>query len=110
MAILGFREKYQLLLPMKASSSPGEILAGPGKLWFVNGRTGDSRTSMTRRASLLLRRIIMVEREFGGGVGSNKCVAVGWFKHDVLMIQPSDHHKNLVGQSLYAKEGYLKAW
>ena len=85
--------------PMKASSCPGKILAGPGVL----------RMSMTRRASLLLRRVIMVEREFGGGVGSNKCVAVGCFKHDVLMIQPSDHHKNLVEPSLYAKEGFLKA-
>ena len=45
-------------------------------------------------------RVIMVEREFGGGVGSKLCVAVGCFKHDVLMIQPSDHHKNLVDQSL----------
>ena len=69
---------------MKASSSPGEILAGAGV----------PRISMTRRASSLLRRIIMVEREFGGGMGSNKCVAVGCFKHDVLMIQLSDHHKN----------------
>ena len=85
---------------MKASSSPGETLAGPGV----------RRISMTRRASLLLRRIIMVEREFGGGVGSNKCMAVGCFKHDVLMIQASDHHKNLVNQSSYAKEGFLKAW
>ena len=65
--------------------------------------------TLTRRASLLLRRVIMVEREFGGGVGSNKCMAVGCFKHDVLMIQPSDHHKNLVDQSSYAKEGFLKA-
>ena len=86
--------------PMKASSCPGEILAGPGVL----------RMSMTRRASLLLRRVIMVESEFGGGVGSNKCVAVGCFKHDVLMIQPSDHHENLVEPSLYAKESFLKAW
>ena len=53
---------------------------------------------------------IMVEREFRGGVGSNKCMTVGCFKHDVLMIQPSDHHKNLVEPSLYAKEGFLKAW
>ena len=44
------------------------------------------------------RQLHMVEREFGGRVGSNKCMAVGCFKHDVLMIQPSDHHKNLVGQ------------
>ena len=65
---------------------------------------------MIRRASLLLRRIIMVEREFGGGVGSNKCMAVGCFKHDVLMIQPSDHRKNLVDQRSYAKEGFMKAW
>ena len=42
--------------------------------------------NLTRRASLLLRRVIMVEREFGGGVGSNKYMAVGCFKHDVLMI------------------------
>ena len=81
--------------PMKASSCPGEILAGPGV----------PRISMTRRASLLLRRVIMVEREFGGGVGSNKCVAVGCFKHDVLMIQPSDHHKNLVGRDDFVSVG-----
>ena len=85
---------------MKASSSPGQILAGPGV----------PRISMTLRASLLFRRVVMVEREFGGGVGSRQCVAVGCFKHDVLMIQPSDHHKNLVDQSLHAKEGFLKAW
>ena len=48
----------------------------------------------------------MVEREFGGEVGSNKCVAVGCFRHDVLMIQPSDHLKNLVDPSSYAKEGF----
>ena len=90
---------------MKASFGPGKILAGPGKLWFVNGRTGDSRTSMIRRASLLLRRIIMVEREFGGGVGSNKCMAVGCFKHDVLMIQPSDHHKIFVGRDDFVSVG-----
>ena len=64
----------------------------------------------TRRPSLLLRKVIMVEREFGSRVGSNKCVAVECFKHDVLMIQSSDHHKNLVDQSLCAKEGYLRAW
>jgi len=81
--------------PMKASSCPGEILAGPGV----------PRISMTRRASLLLRRVIMVEREFGGGVGSNKCMAVGCFKHDVLMIQPSDHHKNLVGRDDFVSVG-----
>ena len=75
-----------------------------------SGKPGVPRISMTRRASLLLRTVMMVEREFGGGVGSNKCVAVGYFKHDVLMIQPSDHHKNLVDQSSYAKEGFLKAW
>ena len=74
---------------MKASSSPGEILAGPGV----------PRISMIRRASLLLRKIIMVDREFGGGVGSNKWVAVGCFKHDALMIQLSDHHKNPVGRN-----------
>ena len=62
-----------------------------------SGRPRVLRMSMTRRASLLLRRVIMVEREFGGGVGSNKCMAVGCFKHDVLMIQLSDHHKNPVG-------------
>ena len=75
---------------MKAASSRGEILAGPGV----------PRISMTRGASLLLRRIIMVERKLGGEVGSNKCVAVGCFKHDVLMNQPSDHHKNL-GDKVY---------
>ena len=73
---------------MKASSCPGKNLVGPGV----------PRISMTRKASLLLPKIIMVEREFGGGVGSNKCVAVGCFKHDVLMIQLSDHHKNPVGR------------
>ena len=83
---------------MKASSCPGEILAGPGV----------PRISMTRRASSLLRRIVMVE--FGAPLGSKLCVAVGCFKHNVLMIQPSDHHKNLVDQSAYAKEGFLKAW
>ena len=41
--------------------------------------------------------LMMVEREFGGAVGSNKCMAVGCFKYDVLMIQLSDHHKNPVG-------------
>ena len=81
---------------MRVSSNPGKTLAGPGA----------SRISIHRRTSLLLRRIIMVEREFGGGVGSNKCVAVGCFRHDVLMIQPSDHLKNLVDPSSYAKEGF----
>ena len=95
---------------MRASSSPGEILAGPGEFWFVNGRTGDSRTSMTRRASSLLRRVRMVEWKFGAPLGSKLCVAVGCFKHDVLMIQPPDHHKNLVEPSSYAKEGFLKPW
>ena len=70
----------------------------------------EAHTNMTRTASLLLRRVIMVEWEFGAPLGSKLCVAVGCFKHDVLMIQPSDHHKNLVDQSLYAKEGFLKAW
>ena len=73
---------------MKASSCPGEILAGPGV----------PRISMTRRASLLLRKVIMVEWEFGAPLGSKLCVAVGCFKHDVLMIQPSDHHKNPMGR------------
>ena len=41
--------------PMEACSSPGETLAGP---WVP-------RISMTRRASLLVRRVIMVEWEFG---------------------------------------------
>ena len=53
---------------------------------------------MTRRASSLLRRLIMVEEEFGAPIGSELCVAVGCFKHDVLMIQLSDHHKNPVGR------------
>ena len=53
---------------------------------------------MTRRASLLLRRVIMVEWEFGAPLGSKLGVAVGCFKHDVLMIQPSDHVKNPVGR------------
>ena len=85
-----------ILLSRGDSGRPREALVCP---------TGDSRTSMIRKASLLLRRIIMVEREFGGGVGSNKCMAVGCFKHDVLMIQPSDHHKNLVGRDDFVSVG-----
>ena len=86
--------------PMKASSCPGEVLAGPGL----------PRISMTRGASLLLRRVIMVEREFGGGVGSNKCVAVECFKHDVLMIQLSDHHKNPVGRDDFVSVASFLFW
>ena len=88
MAISRISQEISTFGPMKEFSCPGEILAGPRV----------PRISMTRRARLLLRGIIMVEREFGGGVGSKKCVAVGCFKHDVLMIQPSDHHKNPVGR------------
>ena len=86
--------------PMEACSSPGEILAGPRV----------PRISMIRRTSLLFRGVIMVELEFGAPLGSKLCVAVGNLKHDVLMTQPSDHHKNLVDQSSCAKEGFLKAW
>ena len=48
---------------MKASSSPEETLAGPGV----------PRISMIRRASLLLRRVTIVEWEFGGGGIKQMC-------------------------------------
>ena len=83
-AIVAFLEHFIFGL-MKASSIPGETLASPGV----------PKISMTRRASSMLRIIIMVEWEFGAPLGSNLCVAFGCFKHDVLMIHPSDHHKNL---------------
>ena len=79
---------------MRASSSPGETLAGPGKFWFVHGCTGVSRTSMICGASLLLRRIIIVRWEFGALLGSKMC-----------MIQPSDHFKNPVGRDDFVSVG-----
>ena len=89
-----------IFAPMRESSSPGETLAGPGA----------SRISMTCRACLLLSKVKMVEWKFGANLGSEFCMAVGCFNHDVLMIQPSDNHKNLVEPNSYAKECFLKAW
>ena len=59
--------------PMKASSSPGEILAGPGL----------PRISMTRRASLLLRRVIMVSRQ-------SKFICQGRFSESLVTVHVTD--------------------
>ena len=51
----------------------------------------------------------MVEWKFGAPLGSKLCMAVEFFKCDVLRIEPSDCHETLSEPRIYVKESFPRA-